>query len=130
MSDRASSDGGAFTRWPGLLRLSLGVLLGPVVALTNQQAIYAANMWACGHNAHAALHVIPFLALIVVLATAWQSRRIWRWTGTRADRAAATIVLDRTRFLAILGLSISVFCAAVIIAQWAGIGAFDACARA
>jgi hypothetical protein len=129
MSDRASSDG-PFTRWPGLLRLSLGVLLGPVVTLMNQQAIYAADTWACGHDAHATLHIIPFLALVVVVGTAWQSLRIWRWTDAQPGPRDEGVVFSRTRFLAVLGIAISVFCAVVIIAQWAGIGTFGACARA
>jgi hypothetical protein len=83
----------AFTRWPGLLSLSLGLLLGPIVALTNQELIYSANMWACGHDEEATVE-------------------------------------ERTRFVALCGMALSFFSAAVIVAQWAAIFVFEPCMRA
>lgn len=119
----------AFTRWPGLLRLSLGVLLGPVIALTNQELIYAADAWTCGHGYRATMHLIPLLCLIVTIATAVTAFRDWRAAGGGVEEEAATIA-SRTRFLAIMGVGISVFCSLVVIAQWAAIVVFDPCMRA
>ena len=117
-----------FARWPGLLRLALDVLLGPVVALANQQAIYAGDIWACGHSAHAALHVIPVLCLIVVTGAGVDSYVVWRSIGGVEDERGT--VDTRTRFLAILGLSISGVSILVIAAQWFSIFMFGACMRA
>src|SRR5947209_9929115 len=89
-----------FTRWPGLLSLSLGLLLGPVVALVNQQLIYAVNMWACGHRAHAAMHVVPFLCLALTVGTGITAHRDWKAVGGGVEEEAAS-VHSRTRFLAI-----------------------------
>ena len=128
--DNAADHGvAAFTRWPGLLSLSLGVLLGPVIALTNQELIYSANTWTCGHGYRATLHLIPLLCLIVTIGTGIAAFRDWRATGGGVEDEEATIA-SRTRFLAIAGMGISVFSSLVVIAQWAAIGVFAPCMRA
>ena len=71
----------AFTRWPGLLSLSLGLLLGPIVALANQAMIYSANMWACGHGARGTMHIIPLLCLAVAIGAGITARRDWKAVG-------------------------------------------------
>lgn len=128
-SNPADRDLDAFTRWPGLLSLSLGVLLGPVIALTNQELIYAADTWTCGHGYRGTMHLIPLLCLVVTIATAITAFRDWRAAGSGVEDEAATIA-SRTRFLAIMGIGISVFCSLVVIAQWAAIVVFDPCMRA
>ena len=127
-SDRhATSD--PFTRWPGLLSLSLGVLLGPVVALANQQLIYTVNMWACGHRMQAAMHVVPILCLVGTIGAGVTAYRDWRAVGGGVEDENAT-VHTRTRFLSMLGIAISVFSSMVVIAQWTAIFVFDPCMRA
>jgi hypothetical protein len=135
MSARASSDARRasdwptrFARWRGLLSLSLGVLLGPVVALANQQATYSVDAWACGHDTRAVLHVAPALCLILVLALTWSAYANWRAVGPSPDDEYE-FVGARTRFLAMLGVTISVFSAVVILAQWAAVFVFDPCVR-
>lgn len=107
------------------IRLALGIVGSPTIALLNQQAIYATNMWACGHGLHGVLHVIPAVCLLVTLGVAFDSYGIWR-SANRQDGA----VTERVRFLAIVGVAISVFSSVVIVAQWAGIFAFGSCMRA
>lgn len=126
-----AADGGlpAFTRWPGLLSLSLGLLLGPIMALTNQELIYAANMWACGHGARGTMHIIPLLCLIVAIGAGMTARRDWKAAGGGAHDEDATVE-QRTRFVALLGMATSGFSAAVIVAQWAAILVFEPCMRA
>jgi hypothetical protein len=118
-----------FTRWPGLLSLVLGVLLGPTIALINQEGIYAANMWSCGHGTRATMHIVPALCLAVAMATALMAYRDWRAVGAGVEDENATVE-TRTRFLSLLGITISVFSSLVIIAQWAAIFVFDPCMRA
>jgi hypothetical protein len=113
MSDRASSD----------FRLALGVVLGPIIALLNQQAIYSGATWACGHAARGTLHLIPALCLFSVAILALDSSSLWRRAGERAFPR-------RTQFLALVAVSMSVFSAIVILAQWAGIFTFGACMKA
>jgi hypothetical protein len=134
MPARASSEipkvtvDGQFTRWPGLLRLAFDVLGGPIVALVNQQAIYAGDTWACGHNAHATLHIVPALCLVVVIGATVDSYIVWRSLGGVEDERGT--IDTRTRFLAMLGLSISGVAILVIGAQWFSIFMFGACMRA
>src|SRR5512143_169298 len=119
----------AFTRWPGLLSLSLGVLLGPVIALTNQELIYAANMWTCGHGYRGTMHLVPLLSLFVTIGAAITAFRDWRASGGGVEEEEATVA-SRTRFLAIVGMGISIFSSLVVIAQWAAIVVFEPCMRA
>jgi hypothetical protein len=119
----------AFTRWPGLLSLSLGWVLGPILALVNQQLIYAANMYACGRNLQYTEHVIPALCLIATIGVGWQAYRDWNAAGAGVEDEEATVA-TRTRFISLVGMALSVFSAAVIIAQWSTIFVFDPCMRA
>ena len=139
MSDRASFDVvrenpadhgiGAFSRWPGLLSLMLGWVLGPVIALVNQQLIYAANMYACGRNLQHTQHIIHALCLLVALGAAWNSYRDWQAMGAGVEDEDATVE-TRTRFAALVGIIVSIFSALVILAQWSTIFVFDPCMRA
>lgn len=117
------------TRWPGLLRLALDVVAAPLVALINQAAIYAGDTWACGHDARGTLHIAPVLCLAVALAAAVDSYAIWRSVGrgVEDEHGAAD---TRTRFLAMLGVSIAALSAIVIVAQWISLFVFSACMRA
>jgi hypothetical protein len=119
----------SFARWPGLLSVSLGVLLGPVIALVNEELIYAANMWTCGHGYRGAMHLVPLLSLTVTIGAAITAFRDWRATGGGVEEEEATVA-SRTRFLAIMGMGISVFSSLVVIAEWTAIVVFDPCMRA
>lgn len=104
------------------------MLLGPVIALVNQQAIYAGDTWICGHGAGVALHIVPALSLVIVVGAALRSLRDWRLSRQVAFESPA--VATRTRFLSMLGVAISVFSSAVILAQWFAVGMFGPCMRA
>ncbi|MFI5228297.1 MAG: hypothetical protein ACHQWU_04465 [Gemmatimonadales bacterium] len=112
-----------------LILLSLGVLLGPVAALANQQMIYASDTWACGHNVHAVLHIIPAVALALVVGAGAAAFTEWRAAGRGVEDEHGAEGA-RTRFLALIGLSISAISALVVIAQWASIFTFGSCMRA
>jgi hypothetical protein len=118
-----------FTRWPGLLSLSLGILLGPLIALVNQEAIYSVNMWSCGHGISATMHIAPAVCLAIAIGTAAMAYRDWRAVGGGLEDEDGTVE-TRTRFLSLLGVTISVFSSLVILAQWAAIFVFDPCMRA
>ncbi len=135
MSGRGSSnttrgdESARFARWPGLLSLTLGLVLGPLVTLANQEAIYSVNMWACGHRERGLMHLVPILCLLVVVATGVSAQLNWRAVG-RGFEDELGAVETRSRFIALLGIAISAFCAIVIVAQWLAIFVFDPCMRA
>ena len=118
-----------FTRWPGLLRLALDVLGGPIIALINQQVIYAGDMWACGYSAKESLHLGAVLCLVGAIAVTVDSYFVWRATGggMEEERDAQA---SRTRFFALLGLMIGAISTFVVLAQWLAIFMFGACMRA
>lgn len=127
MSAHGFSDAPA--KAPRLFRLSMGVLLGPVIALVNQQAIYSVNMWACGHGVHAVMHVVPAVCLAVSLGCALLAYGDWNAAG-RGTQDEAGGVEAATRFVSILGIATSLLSSLVIASQWAAIFVFDPCMRA
>jgi hypothetical protein len=124
----APNETARFTRWPGLLGLSLGVLLGPIAALVNEGMIYVTNMWACGRGSQLALHVVPLVCLIVAVGAGVLAYADWGRVGRGAEDAAATVDA-RSRFLALSGMATSAISALVILAQWLAIFVFGACMR-
>jgi hypothetical protein len=106
-----------------------GVVGAPVIALANQELIYSVNMWACGHDMHSLMHIVPAVCLLASLLTVLMCYRAWGSVGRGVDDEPATLE-SRTRFLALLGLAIGVFSSAVILAQWAAILVFHPCVRA
>jgi hypothetical protein len=128
MSVRESSDA-HFTRWPGLLSLSLGVLLGPVVALVTQGLIYSTNSWTCGRDIGATMHVIPALSVIVSVGAGVGAYLNWRAIGKGVEDEHGAVA-TRTRFLALMGIALSAFSTLVILAMWLSIFVFAPCMRA
>jgi len=112
-----------------MLSLSLGLVLGPLAALANQELIYMVNMWACAHRQRETMHLVPILCLIVVAVTAVAANLNWRALG-RGYEDELGAVEARSRFIALLGLGISALSAIVILAQWLAIFVFDPCMRA
>ena len=117
-----------FNRWPGLLSLSLGVLLGPIAVLVNEELIYVTNMWACGVGKQPAMHIVPLVCLLVTVGAGLLARRDWHRVGGGIDEQAATVD-SRTRFLALGGMAVSALSALLILAQWLAIFVFGACMR-
>jgi hypothetical protein len=117
-----------FSRWPGLLSLSLGVLLGPIAVLVNEELIYVTNMWACGMGKQPAMHIVPIICLLVTIGAGLLARRDWIRVGRGIEEEAATVD-SRTRFLALGGMWISALSALIILAQWLAIFVFGACMR-
>jgi hypothetical protein len=135
MSVRESSDVSrsaaiaSFTRWPGLFRLTIDVLVGPLIALIEQAAIYAGDTWACGHNLKWSLHIAGALSLIAVLLVTIDSWIIWRSIGGGVeDELGAEDT--RTRFLALVGILVGSISTAVVVAEWFAVFMFGACMRA
>ena len=125
----APNENARFTRWPGLLSLSLGLLVGPVAALVNEELIYVTNMWACGNGTQLAMHVVPFVCLFVCVGAGFLARADWVRVGRGTEDEAATVD-SRTRFVAMCGMAASALSALVILAQWLAIVVFGACMRA
>src|SRR3982750_3267817 len=112
-----------FTRWPGLLGLTLGVVVGPIAVLFNEELIYVTNMWACGTGKHLAMHVVPLICVLVALGAGALAGGDWVRTGRGIEDEAATIDA-RSRFLALTGMAVSALSALLIVAQWLAVFVF------
>ncbi|HKO14784.1 MAG TPA: hypothetical protein VJU87_01040 [Gemmatimonadaceae bacterium] len=130
MAVERPTDHSHLARWPGLLSLSLGVLLGPVMVLVNQEAIYAANMnqGSCPADTPLAMHLIPLVCLVVTLGAGGLAYREWDRVGRGIEDSQAT-VHGRSRFLGLLGMWISALSALLILTQWLAIFVFNPCLR-
>ena len=117
-----------FARWPGVLSLSLGLLLGPVAALVNEGMVYATNMWMCGSGTPLSMHLVAVICLIVAIGAGLLARADWSRLGGGTESEAATID-SRSRFLALTGMAASALSALLILMQWFAVFVFGACVR-
>lgn len=115
-----------FSRWPGLLALTFGVVGPPMAVLINEVVSYALTPWACQNDMAGVLHVVPICFLFVTAAAGIIALRDWRRTGRGTEDAGGSVI-DRSRFIALLGVTGSVFFALIIIAQWIPIFVFGPC---
>ena len=107
---------------------TVALIAGPVLALVNQGSMYAVNMWACGHNVPAVMHIVPLVCVCLTIAAGLLAFRRWNGVGRGTNDEANTIDAN-LRFIALLALAISIFASAVILAQWAAAVVFHPCAR-
>jgi hypothetical protein len=137
MSDRVSSnsfsapsgDTTGFDRLSGLVSLTLGVVLGPIVVLWNQAIIYSVDSWICRGDLRAILHVIPAVCFVIVAIAGLDAYRNWRAVGRGVDDEHEAVT-SRVRFLAFVGMSICAISALLILAQWLALFVFRPCQRA
>lgn len=106
-----------FARWPGLLRLALGFVVGFVAVLWDQAVAYMATPWACSVSGRWTVHVVHLLFLVIAILVGAIAWRDWRATGSGVRDDEATVV-GRSRFLALAGMAASVYSALVILAMW------------
>jgi hypothetical protein len=99
------------------MRLSIAILVTPLIALAQQSANYALVPLACAKQQHHLQHAVfaATLALVIgAMAVAWS---VWREAGpgVQGDHGDPA---SRTRFLAVLGVMVSALMALTILAQW------------
>jgi hypothetical protein len=117
-----------FKQGAGPWSLWAGLLAGPLATLTQLQANYALVLWACGAGRVWPLHLVASLALAVAVWAGLLSRRNLRRAGGGWDDEGAGVV-PRSRFMAVVGLLMSVLAALVVVAQWIPIFLHDPCQR-
>ena len=105
-----------------------GVLAAPVAALVQLETNYALVIWACGAGREWALHLVSLLALALTAAGGLLSWRNWRRAGAKWEDEGAG-VLPRSRFMAGVGMLISVFISLVVVAQWLAVFFYNPCDR-
>lgn len=110
----------------GVGELWAGVLVGPTAMLMQLEINYALVPWACGTGHTWPLHVVSLVALVVTVVAGMLAYRIWGRLSTDEDSGGA---LARSRFMAAVGVLISLLMALVIVAQWLPVFFHSPCER-
>jgi hypothetical protein len=116
------------TRQGGLLWLWAGVLVAPVAFLFNLQVNYTLTQKLCPGGRSLILHLTTLCFLLLAAGGGFIAWRNWARAGRGwPDESEDNTV--RNRFLAIIGLMISLLCSLIIIALWIPQFIFDPCQR-
>ena len=116
------------TRRGSSLWLWAGVLIAPLAFLLNLQVNYTLTQKLCPGRRPLILHVLTLCFLLLASGGGLIAWRNW----ARAGREWANESEDNTvrnRFLAIIGLMISLLCVLIIVALWIPQFIFDPCQR-
>jgi len=105
-----------------------GILLGPIAALSQLEANYALVLWACGAGRDWPLHLVSIVAILVTLFAGLLAHRVWKRVGSRWEDEGPGAV-PRARFMAAIGMLISVVMLLVIVAQWIPVFIYGSCQR-
>lgn len=103
-----------------------GLLVGPIAALTQQEVNYALVLWACARAQTWPLHLTSVVALLLTIVAGFLAYDYWRRLSADEDGGGP---VARSRFMAIVGVSISLLMSLVIIAQWLSIVIHRPCER-
>ena len=92
-----------------------GVLAGPIAWALDLVVSYSRVKEACGTPRMIWLHLMTVLALAIIGGGAWSAWQVYSATPESAPTDGGTAI-DRTRFMAILGLSACAFFTLGVIA--------------
>jgi hypothetical protein len=100
------------------LRIACPLFVPPIVFLALVAIAYAMVPWACETQRRWALHVVSFVAVVIVAGCVHLAWRNWRSLGTEPtyDNPEITVWV---RFIAGLGLALSALVTVGTIALWA-----------
>ena len=110
----------------GVGELWASVLVGPTAMLMQLEINYALVPWACATSNVWPLHLVSLFALVLTVVSGLLAYRIWRRVSTDEDSGGA---LARSRFMAAVGVLISLLMALVIVAQWLPVFFHSPCER-
>jgi hypothetical protein len=110
----------------GVGELWAGLLVGPTSMLMQLEINYALVLWSCATGHTWPLHLVSVFALLVTVLAGFLAYRIWRRLATDEDSGGP---LARSRFMAAVGILISLLMVAVIVAQWLPVFIHHPCER-
>jgi hypothetical protein len=125
-SKKRSRSRGEFSKTRGILWLWAGLLIAPLAFLLHLQINYMLTTQLCPGGRKIILHVVTFAFLLVAACGGLVAWRNWDALGSKLPGEAGSI-LERSRFMAIVGLLISALVALVFIAQLIPQFFFDPC---
>ncbi|HEX8185512.1 MAG TPA: hypothetical protein VF747_12190 [Blastocatellia bacterium] len=100
-----------------LMMLFTGLVLPPFAFLLNLQIGYTLVPWACSTGNEFVLHIISIATMAVAASGGLIAWREWQRGGRKLpdDEAGRA---PRSRFISVLGISMSVLFSLIILAQW------------
>lgn len=101
----------------GICWLLSGLLTAPLAFLIHLTINYAVVPHACSSGHMFASHLVTALFLLVVFAGTFIAWRNWQQVG-RGEPSEAASVVERSRFIAVVGLMLSGLVVLLFIAQW------------
>ena len=99
------------------MRLWFPIIVPPLATLAQQSESYALVAVECASQQRLPVHLVAAAALLVTLAGVAVAWRRWRDVGAAAPTDSGDEV-SRTRFFAIVGISVSGVMALAVAAQW------------
>jgi hypothetical protein len=117
-----------FLQTRGILALGSGFFVGPFSFLLHLQLNYMLVSWACATGRSFVLHLVTLGTVLLTAGAAILAWRNWQETGREWPSDSGGVV-SRSRFLAVLGLLLSVLFLLTIIAQWMATLVLSPCQR-
>jgi hypothetical protein len=117
----------------GILAVWSGMLAGPIAWALDLLISYAIVQWSCGHDNRIVLRLITLVSLTIIAAGAYASWIAFEHTPSdmpfdpSEGRDHGTIVIERGRFMAVLGLLSSLLFAVLVIGLAVPRWVLDAC---
>ena len=110
------------------MKLWFPILVPPLAVLAQQSVNYALVALECQQQQRLPLHLVAAVGLLVALVGAAIAWGRWQETGIAAAEDCGDQT-SRTRFLAIVGLSVSALMALAVAAQWLTAAFITPCVR-
>ena len=110
------------------MKLWFPIIVPPLAALAQQSVNYALVAVECAQQQRLPVHLVAGAALLVALGGVVVAWRHWSEVGVAAPQDSGDQI-SRTRFLAIVGISVSGLMALAIAAQWLTAAFIEPCIR-
>jgi hypothetical protein len=127
-SGRATMATSEFKQTRGILWLWAGLLTAPLAFLLHLEINYALVTQLCQSEHKLAMHIVTFTFLLIAAGGGLISWLNWRDAGRKWPGEAGN-VMERSRFMSVVGLLISALVIFGLIAQWIPQFIFDPCQR-
>jgi hypothetical protein len=110
----------------GVGELWAGVLVGPTAMLLQLETNYGLVLWSCATGKTWPLHLVSLVALLATVVAGWLAYRVWGRVKAHEDSGGP---VGRSRFMAAVGILISLLMCVVIVAQWIPVFIHHPCER-
>jgi hypothetical protein len=119
---------GDFSQTRGITWLWAGILTAPLAFLTHLTINYALVTQLCQSTHQISMHLVTILFLLIAAGGGFIAWLNWREVGRKWPGEGGSVT-ERSRFMSVVGLMVSVLVILGLIAQWIPQFIFDPCQR-